>query len=312
MHSLSASKIVLLFALGSIPAYCAPSLLFPRGLCGTAAPSESLRAVYQKLASPPSENESAEGYESRKIEAPIEIDTWFHILSTEENADLISDAMINDQLSFLQNAYKDAQISYRLKGVTRQINDVWARNADEIAMKTALRKGTYNTLNVYFHTDLEASASGAAARAMSGAAGTERVLGFCTLPDPSINASSPRADYVKDGCNILGHTMPGGPIPHYNKGGTAIHEVGHWNGLLHVFEGESCSADNDGDYIDDTPQQSTSTVGCPRRKDSCPDLPGKDAIHNYMDYSSDDCYESFTPGQLERMRYMWSTLREGK
>ncbi|GAB1211085.1 hypothetical protein ATERTT37_000197 [Aspergillus terreus] len=194
MHSLSASKIVLLFVLGSIPAYCAPSLLSPRGLCGTAAPSESLRAVYQKLASPPSEYESAEGYESRKVVAQIEIDTWFHILSTEENADLISDAMINDQ-----NAYKNAQISYRLKGVTRQINDAWARNADEIAMKTALRKGTYNTLNVYFHTDLQASASGAAARAMSGAAGTARVLGFCTLPDPSINASSPRADYVKDG-----------------------------------------------------------------------------------------------------------------
>ncbi|KAF5863103.1 hypothetical protein ETB97_010562 [Aspergillus alliaceus] len=189
-----------------------------------------------------------------------------------------------------------------------------------MAMKAALRRGNYRTLNIYFHTDLRAS-SGAGARATAnitnreaGALGqpSSSMLGFCTLPDPSINASSSPTSYIKDGCNVLAKTMPGGSLAHYNRGGTAIHEIGHWNGLLHTFEGESCSPNNEGDFIADTPQQSTPTEGCPVLKDSCPDLPGVDAIHNFMDYSSDECYESFTPGQIKRMRSMWFAMREGK
>ena len=74
----------------------------------------------------------------------------------------------------------------------------------------------------------------------------------------------------------------------YDEGQTAVHETGHWLGLLHTFQGYSCSGP--GDYIDDTPQQSQSTDGCPNTiplKDSCPSLPGMDAIHNFMDYSTD-------------------------
>lgn len=184
-------------------------------------------------------------------------------------------------------------------------------------MKTALRKGTYRTLNVYFQTDLQAS-PGQSGRALGTRDASinndlaSSVLGFCTLPDPSVNASSPASQYVKDGCNILAKTMPGGSLDLYNRGGTAIHEIGHWNGLLHTFQGESCSADNPGDYINDTPQQSTPTDGCPTRKDSCPDSPGLDAVHDFMDYSSDVCYESFTSGQGKRMRSMWYSMRQGK
>jgi hypothetical protein len=179
-------------------------------------------------------------------------------------------------------------------------------------MKSTLRKGTYRTLNVYFQTDLQAS-PGQSGRASSHSNDlSTSVLGFCTLPDPSINATSPRADYVKDGCNILASAMSGGTLDQYNRGGTAIHEIGHWNGLLHTFQGESCDADNPGDYIADTPQQSAPTGGCPAKKDSCPHLPGLDAIHDFMDYSSDVCYESFTDGQNERMRNMWVSMRAGK
>lgn len=220
------------------------------------------------------------------------------------------------QLSILQKAYQDTSISYRLQGVTRHVNDTWARNGDDLAMKRALRKGSYQTLNVYFQTNLQA-APGQAGRIGNRGASVSNdlsssVLGFCTLPDPSVNASSSRADYIKDGCNVLANTMPGGSLDLYNRGGTAIHEIGHWNGLLHTFQGESCSPDNPGDYIDDTPLQSTPTDGCPARKDSCPDSPGKDAIHDFMDYSSDVCYESFTAGQGQRMRNMWASMREGK
>lgn len=220
------------------------------------------------------------------------------------------------QLSILQYAYKDAAIKYQLRGVTRHINDTWARNDDEVGMKLALRRGSYQTLNVYFQTDLQASPGESGRKGHRGGLVSKdfssSVLGFCTLPDPSVNASTPRIHYIKDGCNVLAKTMPGGSLDLYNRGGTAIHEIGHWNGLLHTFQGESCSADNPGDYIADTPQQSTPTEGCPARKDSCPDSPGLDPIHDFMDYASDVCYETFTPGQAQRMRNMWTSMREGK
>ncbi|KAL1999203.1 hypothetical protein VTN02DRAFT_4890 [Thermoascus thermophilus] len=257
---------------------------------------------------------------SRETLTPIEIDTWFHIVSSEAQADLVTDEMITAQFSYLQQAYANTTISYKLRGVDRRINDTWARNGDDLAMKTALRKGTYNTLNVYYQTDLQPSHSNNTSTARNESSDASQMshqlssnlLGFCTLPTPDVNASSPRSDYIKDGCNVLAATMPGGPLAHFNRGGTTVHEVGHWNGLLHTFQGESCTPNNDGDYIPDTPLQSVPTDGCPRWKDSCPDSPGLDAIHNFMDYSSDDCYEGFTKDQARRMRSMWSSMREGK
>lgn len=226
------------------------------------------------------------------------------------------DDLTMKKLSALQNAYKHASMSYRLQGITRSVNNTWARNGDDLEMKNELRKGDYSTLNIYFQTDLQTNqAEGERLtpdtdrESLTSTTMTSVVLGFCTMPDPSINASSSRADYVKDGCNVLAKTMPGGPLTGYNRGGTTIHEVGHWNGLLHTFQGESCSSDNEGDYITDTPQEAIPTEGCPKKKNSCPDSPGVDAIHNFMDYSSDECYESFTPGQMKRMRNIWSSVR---
>ncbi|KAF9885436.1 Cell cycle control protein [Aspergillus nanangensis] len=311
------SRISVVLVVAIIKAHCNPLSPHIRGVCATNPPSDLLKAEYQKLSLPPPHNESTGEFENRIAETPIVIDTWFHILSDEIHAGLVSDEMVTNQINTLQDAYQDALITYKLRGITRQVNASWARNEDEMAMKNALRKGSYSTLNVYFHTDLQSQDGDGAPQtarsdARSDAGGRQRVLGFCTLPDPSISRSSLRAAYAKDGCNVLAQTMPGGPLDHYNRGGTAVHEIGHWNGLLHIFEGESCSPDNPGDYISDTPQQSKPTEGCPSSKDSCPDNPGMDAIHNYMDYSSDDCYESFTPDQLDRMRHMWSAMRDGK
>ncbi|KKK24132.1 hypothetical protein P175DRAFT_0509452 [Aspergillus ochraceoroseus IBT 24754] len=305
-------QIYLILAITSLPLNCLAISQWTRGFCATAPPNESLKTEFRRLNALESQHDPTLNPESREAVTPIEIETWFHIVSTEANAGQVSDEMISAQLSYIQNAYQNATISYSLQGVTQQINDAWARNEDEMGMKNALRKGSYRTLNIYFQSDLKASPSAGSREADITQQLASSVLGFCTLPDANINKTSPRSSYVKDGCNVLSQTMPGGNLDHYNRGGTAIHEIGHWNGLLHTFEGESCSPDNEGDYISDTPQEGVPTDGCPSQKDSCPDRPGVDPIHNFMDYSSDECYENFTPAQIKRMRSMWFSMRSGK
>lgn len=161
--------------------------------------------------------------------------------------------MIRDQFTYLSNAYTNASIGFRLAGIDRVANDTWARNGDDTGMKRSLRKGNYSALNVYYQSLLQANAN------TPGVPAGSTLLGFCTLPVSGIVAGVDPSAYVIDGCNILSGTMPGGKYAGYNLGGTTAHEVGHWNGLLHTFNGGSCDVWDFGDYVADTPQERTST-----------------------------------------------------
>ncbi|KAF2156125.1 zincin [Myriangium duriaei CBS 260.36] len=230
----------------------------------------------------------------------ISIGTYFHIVSTAALNGTITPAMVSAQLAALNTAYAPYLISFRLLGTEYLVNDAWAAAANAsalAALKTASRKGSYSTLNVYFHSSLP-----------------NGVLGTCTLPASLGTGKISAAVYAQDGCDVAAQSMPGGSITGYNAGKTAVHEVGHWLGLLHVFEGYACSGL--GDYVSDTPVQSTATEGCPIKpqKDSCvgQGMDGVDAVHNYMDYSTDACYERFSTGQVQRMREIWGLFRDGK
>ncbi|PCH98364.1 MAG: hypothetical protein COB85_01665 [Bacteroidetes bacterium] len=89
----------------------------------------------------------------------------------------------------------------------------------------------------------------------------------------------------------------------YDVGRTAVHEVGHCFNLFHTWgdDGNACSGS---DNVADTPDQTSSTSGCPSfpELDACsPDTPGV-MFMNYMDYTNDLCINMFTDGQNARIQ----------
>ena len=102
------------------------------------------------------------------------------------------------------------------------------------------------------------------------------------------------------------------------------HELGHYLGLYHTFEG-GCGNNNcllDGDQVCDTPpDQSTVRVNCDETINSCntdvntsdvnnPFLVDEnDMFNNYMDYSRLDCYSAFTSDQADRMIFFIEGIR---
>ena len=87
---------------------------------------------------------------------------------------------------------------------------------------------------------------------------------------------------------------------------TLVHEIGHYLGLLHTFDGYDCNAD---DGITDTPNTDTPSSDY-ISPTACASLPlptyqrcGNAVMYfNFMDYAYADCPSSFSSGQIAVMR----------
>ncbi|KAG6831085.1 hypothetical protein H0H87_006201 [Tephrocybe sp. NHM501043] len=222
---------------------------------------------------------------------------YWHVISEDNSVagGNITDAQIASQIDVLNKDWKIMGVNWILGNTSRIVNKAWYYNwyksPTDLAMRTALRRGSAEDLNVYSVGQVNYYG--------------QRV-GYSSFPWDY--QSSP----VNDGVVLDIGSLPGGSIPGYNLGRTLSHEAGHWGGLYHPFQG-GCSTPND--YVDDTPAEADFATGCPTTRDSCPGFPGADLVRNHMDYTNDNCKTSdggFTPGQISRSSQAFAIYRNGK
>lgn len=267
--------------------------------CGTRQIDERVAVEYEA-----SLNKFSAGRNPGQIRksGSVTIGVYFHVINKGKgiaNGD-VPTKWLHDQIDVLNAAYAGADptaaptsantpFRFSLIGVDRTTNAAWFNSgidsAEEREMKTALHVGGANTLNFY----------------VNNAGGV--YLGWATFPFWYAD------DPTQDGVVVLYSSLPGGDCCEprvYNQGDTGTHEVGHWLGLFHTFQGGCAAVYND--FVADTPAERSPAFGCPAGRDTCPGA-GVDPIENFMDYTEDFCMYQFTSGQSARMEALSAQYR---
>jgi hypothetical protein len=252
--------------------------------CGVNNPTASERSVIeQKL------REFRQAGNASLIQNAVVVDkivpVQFQVITTATGAGNVTDQQIADQLAVLNAAYAGSGFQFSLRGTTRTRNTTWyngcAKSSVERSMKRALAVDPAHTLNFY-----------------SCGLGSG-LLGYATFPNYYAEAS------YMHGVVVLNQSLPGGTATNYNGGDTGTHEVGHYLGLYHTFQG-GCA--DPGDYAADTPAEETPAFGCPVGRDTCPSE-GLDPITNFMDYTYDSCMNTFSTDQRIRAQEVVAAFR---
>ncbi|OAA55081.1 metalloprotease 1 [Cordyceps fumosorosea ARSEF 2679] len=248
--------------------------------CGTEEPGPEMRVVAAQMAA--DERAASAVKVDAKRASDIDIPTYIHVVSSSksESDGNIPDSTVNAAISSMNDGYSGSGFQFSVQKITRTVNADWSNNKNLETMKSKLRQGDFRTLNIYIVPKLVTSDG-------------VGLNGQCTFP-----FRSPK-NVPQDGCIVRTGA--------YSNEQTTPHEVGHWLGLYHTFQGETDtkSCDTTNDYVDDTPAMKM-TRGCDTDSDTCPGG-GKDPVTNFMSYNS--CRTVFTSGQHDRMNSMYNKYR---
>ncbi len=187
-------------------------------------------------------------------------------------------------------------------GITRDVSALTEMNleSDDIALKDINRWAPLDYINIWVVREICSLSSGCG------------VAGYAYFPSSHGGAN----DGIVVEANWFGSSNANSAV--------ITHEMGHYLGLYHTFQG-GCGNDDcllDGDRVCDTPpDQSTAPVPCAATANSCstdvnaadPNNPfltdQNDMFWNYMDYGDFDCYSAFTAGQTARMSFSIDNVR---
>ncbi len=241
----------------------------------------------------------------------------FHVIHNN-GAENVSDAAVSDAMANLNAAFLNAfpygspsgaatNFQFCLAqqdpdgqpttGVDRLQNQLTVMDKDnqDLTLKNLVRWDPGCYINVWVVAEINSSSSG------------NSVAGYATFPQ----SHGTLADGIVIEAKYLGSNPENTVV--------LIHEMGHYLGLYHTFEGGCTNADCtvDGDRVCDTPpDQSTAHVACSVGMNSCTTdaqsgftSDQQDQIENYMDYSDLSCYDRFTQGQSDRMDFMFGQFR---
>ncbi|CAB9500678.1 Extracellular metalloprotease [Seminavis robusta] len=213
------------------------------------------------------------------------IQVYWHSIQKTQGTEGASETVIWDAMDVLNSAFVGTGFQFDLMDITvTNYTPYWEasrQSQDEFDMKAELHRGSCEHLNIY-------------------STGADGLLGWAWFP-----WDCESSDWY-DGVVLNYNTLPGGSAFPYNLGDTLTHEVGHWLGLFHTFEG-GCSAN--GDFISDTPAEAFPDYDCEQNRDSCGDGGRADDVTNFMNYGPDSCMDHFTIGQVGRMHAAVSAYR---
>ena len=208
-----------------------------------------------------------------------QIQVAFHVIYGRNNEGNIPQSQVAAQIAALNTGFAGTGYTFVLASTSRTFNAQWftmtPQTNKETQAKNALAVTPATRLNFYTCKP------------------GQSLLGWAYFPNSFAETDKRHGVVVHYG------SVPGGYLSAYNEGETGTHEVGHYLGLYHTFQG-GCAAP--GDYVSDTPAEASAYTGnnCSLQRDTCAGG-GLDPITNFMDYSWDVCLNHFTAGQDARM-----------
>lgn len=236
------------------------------------------------------------------IKIPVVIHNLYH-----DNSQKITDAQVIEQIEILNKAFRrknadTVNTPSRFKALAADVEIEF-----QLAISDPNKRGTSGIIRKYTPIlEWKDDDKVKMAAEMGDDAWDSRYylnIWVCNLDRLAGYASMPGGAAERDGV-VLGLTSFGmGGRAGFDLGKTAVHEVGHWLNLKHLWGDEYCGDDG----VGDTPKQSGYNVECPTGiQVTCGTGTTGDMYMNYMDFTNDACMNLFTVGQKSRMRALFA------